>query len=91
MKKHSILLGLLLVSASTFAADRSITPADTEQYADTCIANNDHSGSNQMCAVDQARTTYCCRVCTVGKACGNSCISQDKQCHQPVGCACDSN
>jgi len=31
----------------------------------------------------------CCKVCTKGKACGNSCIAQDKQCHQPPGCACD--
>jgi len=30
----------------------------------------------------------CCRVCSTGKPCGNSCISRDKQCHQPPGCAC---
>jgi competence protein ComEC len=32
----------------------------------------------------------CCRVCTTGKACGNSCISRRYQCHQPPGCACDA-
>lgn len=37
----------------------------------------------------QARPQQCCRVCSIGKACGNSCISVDKQCHQPPGCACD--
>lgn len=31
----------------------------------------------------------CCKTCRKGKACGNSCISRDKQCHQPPGCACD--
>ena len=31
----------------------------------------------------------CCKVCTKGKACGNSCIARDKVCHQPPGCACD--
>jgi hypothetical protein len=31
----------------------------------------------------------CCKVCTRGKACGNTCISQDKQCHVGPGCACD--
>lgn len=31
----------------------------------------------------------CCRMCSKGKACGNSCISRDKQCHKGVGCACD--
>lgn len=36
-------------------------------------------------AVPQA----CCKICTVGKACGNTCISRDKQCHVGPGCACD--
>jgi len=31
----------------------------------------------------------CCKVCTIGKACGNTCISRDKQCHVGRGCACD--
>ena len=31
----------------------------------------------------------CCKVCHAGKACGNSCISRDKECHQPRGCTCD--
>jgi hypothetical protein len=31
----------------------------------------------------------CCKVCSVGKACGDSCISRDKACHKPPGCACD--
>ena len=32
----------------------------------------------------------CCRTCTTGKACGNSCISRRYQCRQPPGCACDA-
>jgi beta-lactamase superfamily II metal-dependent hydrolase len=32
----------------------------------------------------------CCRVCTRGKACGNSCINRGYQCRQPTGCACDA-
>lgn len=31
----------------------------------------------------------CCRVCRQGKACGNSCISEQRQCHKGRGCACD--
>ncbi|NBB82766.1 MAG: hypothetical protein GVY28_05105 [Alphaproteobacteria bacterium] len=31
----------------------------------------------------------CCRICRVGKACGDSCISRSYRCHQPPGCACD--
>jgi len=36
-----------------------------------------------------AEPMACCKVCKQGKACGNSCIAQDKNCHQPPGCACD--
>lgn len=31
----------------------------------------------------------CCRICTVGCACGNSCISCSKNCNKGVGCACN--
>lgn len=31
----------------------------------------------------------CCKICTTGKACGNSCISRSYTCHQPRGCACN--
>jgi hypothetical protein len=31
----------------------------------------------------------CCKVCTKGKACGDTCIALDKICNVPPGCACD--
>lgn len=31
----------------------------------------------------------CCKVCSIGKACGDTCISREKTCHVGVGCACD--
>ncbi len=31
----------------------------------------------------------CCRRCVTGKACGNSCINVNLECHQPPGCACN--
>jgi hypothetical protein len=33
----------------------------------------------------------CCRVCKKGKACGNGCISQERQCTKDPGCACNSS
>lgn len=30
----------------------------------------------------------CCRYCTSGKPCGDSCIAVDLNCEQPPGCAC---
>ena len=43
------------------------------------------------CRVDPATgQRVCCRVCSRGKACGNSCIARDRTCHRGVGCACDA-
>jgi hypothetical protein len=33
---------------------------------------------------------YCCKYCTKGKACGDSCISRSYTCHKGPGCACDT-
>src|ERR1700716_2379268 len=30
----------------------------------------------------------CCKICSVGKACGNTCISRNKTCYVGQGCAC---
>lgn len=30
----------------------------------------------------------CCKHCRNSQACGDSCISWGKTCHQPSGCAC---
>ena len=36
-----------------------------------------------------AQGFYCCKVCSKGKACGNSCIARWKTCHKGKGCACN--
>lgn len=33
----------------------------------------------------------CCRVCSVGKPCGDSCISAGYTCNKGAGCACYGN
>lgn len=35
------------------------------------------------------KTFACCKICSKGKACGNSCISRSYTCHKPPGCACN--
>src|SRR5262249_23405935 len=32
----------------------------------------------------------CCKICTTGKACGDTCISATETCHVGPGCACDN-
>jgi hypothetical protein len=33
----------------------------------------------------------CCRICRIGKPCGDDCIAVDKSCDKPPGCACDGS
>lgn len=43
------------------------------------------------CRVDAVTgKRVCCRMCSRGKACGNSCIAAWKTCHRGAGCACDA-
>jgi hypothetical protein len=36
----------------------------------------------------QPTNKTCCRTCTKGKACGDSCIAKTSTCTKPPGCAC---
>ena len=42
------------------------------------------------CAKDSTGSAgSCCKVCTTGKACGDTCIAQSATCHVGSGCACN--
>jgi hypothetical protein len=45
--------------------------------------------STTGCAETTTGTGSCCRVCTTGKACGDSCISASATCNVGPGCACN--
>jgi hypothetical protein len=40
-------------------------------------------------AKEAAPIKTCCKTCSKGKACGDSCISRSYTCHKGPGCACD--
>lgn len=42
------------------------------------------------CEASDAAAGACCRVCTRGKACGNSCIAAHLTCRRGAGCACNA-
>jgi hypothetical protein len=46
------------------------------------------SSSHRPTVVTAAKN--CCKICTKGCACGDSCISCDNTCHKGEGCACDA-
>lgn len=44
-----------------------------------------------LCAVDALTgAPQCCKRCTTGKACGDTCIAKDKRCTKTKGCACNA-
>ena len=57
----------------------------------TAAGPTTETGAPPVCRVEEDGTARaCCRVCTRGKACGNSCISASYTCRRGPGCACDA-
>ena len=68
-------------------ADENITPG-VEKTAPT----RTYTAPTQRTISEPAPAARtCCKVCSKGKACGDSCISKSYTCHKPPGCACDAN
>lgn len=48
--------------------------------------------SNPFTEIEQSQTAaaekQCCKVCSKGKPCGDTCIEKSDVCHRPKGCAC---
>jgi hypothetical protein len=90
-----VLIALLALLSLTSAA-RSDTPPNPTGKIHAELFNQAHPGNQLLRSRTAAGFTHptpvalsCCKVCTVGKACGNTCISRNKTCHVAAGCACD--
>ena len=61
--------------------------AEQEQQA---IRSNEtiRKGSSSETIRSNETTRTCCRYCTKGKPCGDSCIARNKTCRKGSGCAC---
>lgn len=78
-----MIFGLLLMSMTGSAADKPINDSKSQLNPAETFKVYEFKG-------DLEQIKYgCCRVCTVGCACGNSCISCSKNCTKGVGCACN--
>jgi hypothetical protein len=62
------------------------TPYDPESRADY---RRTHKSEIDAIVESGECGSACCKVCNIGKACGDTCIARDKMCHTPPGCACD--
>lgn len=91
MRKNALLLLVLLLAASTALASTPVTQTSPTSASPVFPVP---SGSSFIERIQQASggvllSSACCRVCTTGKACGNSCINRNYTCRQPPGCACN--
>jgi hypothetical protein len=90
-----ILVALVVLAAlmSTAYAEPPPLPAAVVHSALFAPTHSDNRFLRSLAASGTAHSTptalTCCTVCSVGKACGNTCISQDKTCLLGQGCACD--
>lgn len=74
-----------LVAALLIAA--MATTAQAAPMLDLAALLKQAPTSAQMTPVP-AQPAACCKHCSKGKPCGDSCISRDKTCRKGPGCAC---
>jgi hypothetical protein len=89
------LLVLLALLSLTSSASSETAPITARAQSGPSF-ETPHTGDRllQSLGVQDSRHSIrallaCCKVCSVGKACGDTCISRDKTCHVGPGCACD--
>ena len=86
-----ILVALVALLSLMGVANADTPPSPTALQ--TTLFNQAHPNNGVLRSRALADLTpvavTCCKVCSVGKACGNTCISRDKTCHVGQGCACD--
>lgn len=66
------------------------TPAPSPVDAPTAeAAPTPEPTSTPIPAPTPAPVQVCCKHCSSGKACGDTCIARNRTCQQPPGCACN--
>jgi hypothetical protein len=86
------LVALVSLSGAVYA-DTPTVPAAAVHSALFTPTHSDNRFVRSLAVPGSAHSApaalTCCKVCSVGKACGNTCISRNKTCHVGQGCACD--
>lgn len=75
---------LLLVSAAPPPTGAAVAETEVNRAADVSDAAQADQSSNCI------ERSACCKICTKGKACGDTCIRASYTCHKGRGCACDA-
>jgi hypothetical protein len=88
MLRILVLFLLALIGSTNIHSAPPSVPIETVPESDS----HSHSALLRALGVKHSVQPFvaaCCKVCRVGKACGNTCISRSKTCHVGTGCACD--
>ena len=85
-----ILLFAVAAALPAFADDVSVAPITDQPSALVGSAPQMTLAPRDFKQPSPTADAACCKICSNGKACGNSCISRKKTCHKPPGCACDA-
>ena len=49
--------------------------------------SDDNDTDSNKSSINEQTVTQCCKICSTGKACGDSCISKSYSCSKGSGCA----
>ena len=86
-RSRSYCMDAMGISASDIAGAR--TPPQPPKSSTAQTPPTKRRGENARAVVRILTTgSPCCRKCSSGKPCGDSCIASGKTCHKPRGCAC---
>jgi hypothetical protein len=81
------MLASLLFAVAAMGGDREVETS--AQFFDRAVAASQRSSPFQEFShTDRVTAAKCCKVCTKGKPCGDTCIAKNKVCHVGPGCAC---
>ena len=84
------LIAVLTIGSAAFAApDAGILSPPADPVA-AATAEGALEYLRGLAAPQEAQfADSCCKRCSKGKACGDSCIARDRTCRKGTGCACD--
>jgi hypothetical protein len=81
---------LIAFSMTTLVASAEPKEITADQFLREAMAAN--AGRNEYPSTFSrvnALAQQCCKICTTGKACGDTCIARNETCRVGAGCACD--
>ncbi|PFG63273.1 hypothetical protein AXZ77_1878 [Thioclava sp. ES.031] len=78
-----------IFAAAVVASLSFAQPAQSDEPTQRVQADQAKATLFSLADPKPALFAACCKHCSKGKACGDSCISRSKTCHRGPGCACD--